>query len=141
MATIADELLNDFEDSGSEAGEDGEGEVAAQNASKSNNVDTVGDNHGNEAHHTSVMDLDDENDDGSEDDMQDLRENSELDQKKPGADAENEEEAKARVEKMKFGAVNDVRTVAGLMKTLGPVLEVSFKNSSLQSKTLCSTWQ
>ncbi|KAF2136759.1 uncharacterized protein K452DRAFT_236921 [Aplosporella prunicola CBS 121167] len=36
---------------------------------------------------------------------------------------EDEEEAKARVEKMQLGGVNDVRSVAGLMKTLQPVME------------------
>ena len=40
-------------------------------------------------------------------------------------DVEDEEEAKAKVEKMQLGGVDDVRSVAGLMKTLEPVLEVS----------------
>lgn len=40
-------------------------------------------------------------------------------------DGDDEEEAKAKVEKMQLGTVDDVRTVAGLMKTLQPVLEVS----------------
>ena len=42
-----------------------------------------------------------------------------------GADVEDEEETKAKVEKMELGAVDDVRSVARLMKTLEPVLEVS----------------
>jgi U4/U6 small nuclear ribonucleoprotein PRP31 len=43
-------------------------------------------------------------------------------------DAEDEAEAKARVEKTNFSAISDVRSVAGLMKTLKPVLEVSRKS-------------
>jgi hypothetical protein len=40
-------------------------------------------------------------------------------------DVEDEEETKAKVEKMQLGGVDDVRSVAGLMKSLEPVLEVS----------------
>lgn len=40
-------------------------------------------------------------------------------------DAEDEEEAKARIEKMQLANVADVRSVAGLMKQLEPVIEVS----------------
>jgi U4/U6 small nuclear ribonucleoprotein PRP31 len=40
-------------------------------------------------------------------------------------DVEDEEETKAKVEKMELGGVDDVRSVAKLMKTLEPVLEVS----------------
>ena len=38
---------------------------------------------------------------------------------------DDEEATKAKVEKMQLGGVDDVRSVAGLMKTLEPVLEVS----------------
>jgi U4/U6 small nuclear ribonucleoprotein PRP31 len=38
---------------------------------------------------------------------------------------DDEEDTKAKVEKMRLGTVRDVRSVAGLMKTLQPVLEVS----------------
>lgn len=40
-------------------------------------------------------------------------------------DAEDEEEAKARIEKMQLANVADVRSVAGLMRQLEPVIEVS----------------
>jgi U4/U6 small nuclear ribonucleoprotein PRP31 len=40
-------------------------------------------------------------------------------------DAEDEEEAKARIEKMQLASVSDVRSVAGLMRQLEPVMEVS----------------
>lgn len=42
-----------------------------------------------------------------------------------GVDVEDEEETKAKVEKMELRAVDDVRSVAQLMKKLEPVLEVS----------------
>lgn len=42
------------------------------------------------------------------------------------ADDDDEEARKAKVEKMQLGNVDDVRSVAGLMKVLEPVLEVSF---------------
>jgi hypothetical protein len=38
---------------------------------------------------------------------------------------EDPDEARAKVEKMQLHGINDVRSVAGLMKTLQPVLEVS----------------
>ncbi len=41
-------------------------------------------------------------------------------------DVEDEEDAKAKVEKMRLGGVNDVRNVANLMKTLEPILEVRY---------------
>jgi hypothetical protein len=40
-------------------------------------------------------------------------------------DVEDDEETKAKVEKMKLGGVDDVRSVAVLMKKLDPILEVS----------------
>lgn len=42
------------------------------------------------------------------------------------ADDDDEEARKAKVEKMQLGNVDDVRSVAGLMKVLEPVLEVCF---------------
>lgn len=42
------------------------------------------------------------------------------------ADDDDEEARKAKVEKMQLGNVDDVRSVAGLMKVLEPVLEVGF---------------
>lgn len=40
------------------------------------------------------------------------------------AEEDSEEASKARIEKMQLGAVKDVRSVASLMATLEPVLEV-----------------
>lgn len=108
MSTLVDELLQDFEDSGSEQGDErneddllGDGDAAATHGARAD-----GD-----------MDLD--GGEGEDDDME-----------MGGFDAgkkapEDPEEAKARIEKMQLKGVNDVRSVAGLMKTLEPVLEVS----------------
>jgi len=119
MATVADELLNDFEDSGSE-GEDetnnndfeADGVSDAPAASGLVKPAHTGDESGG-------MELDD--DEESVDDEMDM-DGSTI---KPGVEVEDEEEAKARVEKMQLGGVTDVRSVAGLMKTLEPILEVS----------------
>lgn len=113
MATLADELLADFDDSGS----DGEGQQNGDfmdddedGTSKSNgliraNNDGMG------------MDLDGDEDDGGDGDeeMSGMVMDGE----------DDEEEAKAKVEKMKLGNVEDVRSVARLMKQLEPILEVS----------------
>ena len=111
MSTLADELLNDFEDSGSE------GEGDQQNGFLQDGPSPPAAN----GHHTPagsmVLDGDEENVD-SDDEMEGMQGDG------AAADVEDEEEAKAKVEKMQLGGVNDVRSVAGLMKTLEPVLEV-----------------
>lgn len=111
MSTLADELLNDFEDSGSE------GEGDQRNGFLQDGPSPPAAN----GHHTPagsmVLDGDEENVD-SEDEMEGMQGGGAV------ADVEDEEEAKAKVEKMQLGGVNDVRSVAGLMKTLEPVLEV-----------------
>jgi len=109
MSTLADELLNDFEDSGSEGEGDKEelekGGLFPDNEDKS--LHLIKDNGG--------MELD-----GDEEDIDE--EMADLNTKE---DIEDEEETKAKVEKMQLGDVDDVRTVAGLMKKLEPVLKVS----------------
>ena len=118
MATLADELLNDFDDSGSETGEHD------QNGFLEDNVPSAQDDasRNGRTHSTSGMELD-----GDEEEIPDAEEelaaqNNTTDLK----DAPNEEETKARVEKMRLGGVSDVRNVAGLMKTLQPILEVRY---------------
>lgn len=112
MSTLADELLNDFEDSGSEA----EGE--RQNGLFQDGATPPPSNgHAHAPESSMVLDGDEE----------DVDEDDEMDGAPVNAaavDVEDEEEAKAKVEKMQLGAVNDVRSVAGLMKTLEPVLQV-----------------
>ena len=111
MATLADELLNDFEDSGSEAeGEDQQNGILQDGASPPPVNGTAP---------GSSMVLDGDEEDAAEDeDDESLR--GDL-----AAAVEDEEDAKAKVEKMQLGSVSDVRSVAGLMKTLEPILEVS----------------
>lgn len=101
MSTVADELLNDFGSSGDEAEEENDGLVSTENENPDGERD--------------AMDVDGENGvkDDSPDDHNDL----------PGL--QDAEATKARVEKMQLGAVKDVRSVASLMQTLEPVLEVS----------------
>ncbi|KXH29699.1 Prp31 C terminal domain-containing protein [Colletotrichum nymphaeae SA-01] len=111
MATLADELLNDFEDSGSEAEE------------TQQDNDPLGLDHAPEASGRKAsggMDLDD---DQSEPEDQD----EEMGGTPKGAvdPVEDAEDTKAKVEKMQLGGVNDVRSVASLMSSLEPVLEVS----------------
>ena len=113
MSTLADELLNDFEDSGSE----GEGEsngFLQDDAAPLENGTSV-----SKAGY--AMDVDEEADEDADEDenmvnSDALNDLNELD---------DEEAAKAKVEKLQLAQVDDVRSVAGLMKTMEPVLEVS----------------
>ena len=114
MSTLADELLNDFEDSGSE------GEGGQQNGFLHDDATPPTTNGRVQAPEGSMV-LDGDEEDVSEDDEADLGDSIVAG---AAADIEDEEEAKAKVEKMQLGGVNDVRSVAGLMKTLEPVLQV-----------------
>ncbi|KUI66663.1 U4/U6 small nuclear ribonucleoprotein Prp31 [Cytospora mali] len=107
MSTLVDELLQDFEDSGSEPGDErteddflgaGGGEAPITGA-----------------HADGDMDLDG---DGGEEGDEEMG-GTDISKQAP----EDPEEAKARIEKLQLKDVNDVRNVAGLMKTLEPVLE------------------
>ncbi|KAI4121540.1 MAG: hypothetical protein LQ338_006309 [Usnochroma carphineum] len=107
MSTLADELLNDFEESGSE------GEDEQQNGFRQESTPPV-----NGRKDTASMVLDgDEEEEEAEDEEEAIGGAPKLD------NVDDEDEAKAKVEKMQLGGVSDVRTVAGLMKTLEPVLE------------------
>ena len=110
MSTLADDLLKDFEDSGSENEDQQENEDGVfPTPPTTNGASPDG----------MILDGDEEADD------EDVSMNGDL------KDAEDEDEAKAKVEKMELGRVSDVRSVAGLMKTLEPVLEVSISCSQL----------
>ena len=112
MSTLADELLNDFEDTGSE------GDEEQRNGLLEDGTTTPVTN-GAGPDGSMVLD-------GDEEDVIEEDDNFAEDLTKGGvAEVEDEEEAKAKVEKMQLGGVSDVRNVAGLMKTLEPVLEVS----------------
>ena len=106
MASLADELLNDFDDSGSE----GEGEENGVKDEEASPLVGAGFTlKGGDAHQHSNQNDAEMNSGGAEELEGD----------------EDEEEAKQKVEKMQLGGVRDVRSVASLMKTMEPVLEVS----------------
>jgi hypothetical protein len=103
MSSLANDLLNDFEDSGSENGDLADQENGDPTDFRSNDGETES-----------------ADEDGGARDNRD-----------GGDDMDYEEDAKIKVEKMKLGGVSDVRSVAGLMKTLQPVLEVSYVQALL----------
>lgn len=125
MSTLADELLNDFEDSGSE------GEGHQQNGFLQNDATPPATNGRAQAPEGSMV-LDEDEEDASEDDGRPLGGGA---SNGAAADVEDEEEAKAKVEKMQLSGVDDVRSVARLMKTLEPVLQVCVFFLSLSYST------
>lgn len=122
MSTLADELLNDFEDSGSEEDADRQNGFLHDAPPSPVSSAIIGRRQSTSANGSAgvmVLDVDEEEDDEDEEMMNgDTLASGTLE------DAEDEEEAKAKVEKMQLGGINDVRNVAGLMKTLEPVLQV-----------------
>lgn len=131
MSTLADELLNDFEDSGSDGEGDHQSSFLHDTLTQPATALTNGHQHGatySDSAGVMVLDVDEEEDDEDEE---------MVDGGATGPDtienAEDEEEAKAKVEKMQLGGVNDVRNVAGLMKTLEPILEVGSTSFILNS--------
>lgn len=111
MATLAEELLNDFDDSDDEQNEE-------ENEFKPSDENGASPN---EQHIVEGMEVDANEDEDAEDEG-----NA---QKQIDEDLDDEDAAKAKVEKMQLGGVSDVRNVAGLMKQLQPVLEVSSSQS------------
>lgn len=117
MTTVAEDLLNDFESGDENEDEqqqngdlfadqgfsDAEGLVKPSGAPSGGHMELEGD--------------------------EEQQEDTDMDGAAPAHlkmdDAEDEEEAKARIEKMHLASVSDVRSVAGLMKQLEPVMEVS----------------
>jgi U4/U6 small nuclear ribonucleoprotein PRP31 len=116
MATLADELLNDFEDSGSEDGNRQNGFLGDEDQGEPNEhafKDEPSD-------FQIKMELDDDEEEVEDAEEEQAAQNEGRDLN----DIPDEEETKAKVEKMNLGGVGDVRSVAVLMKTLQPVLEV-----------------
>lgn len=117
MTTIADELLNDFEDD--DDGTDDEQQrdeffPSEDAASLSASAEgRPGNGH---------MELDGDEEEPDDDDADGAHATMES--------AEDEMETKARVERMQLRNVSDVRSVASLMKQLQPVIEVSLATSS-----------
>lgn len=115
MTTIADELLNDFEDSGSEQGEERPDDLLGETDGLSGANGTAGVKQENVG-----MELEDDEEEPEDEDV-----DAGVPAHLKVEDGEDEEETKARVEKLELKAVSDVRSVAGLMKQLEPVIEVS----------------
>ncbi|RYP91651.1 hypothetical protein DL770_002277 [Monosporascus sp. CRB-9-2] len=113
MSTLADELLQDFEDSGSENGEDHVD--AASNAGLETNG--VSDRRGDNADTDMVLDGDEEAEPDREDE-----EMGGVNAASP-VHLDDQEAAKARVEKMQLGTVKDIRKVTRLMDRLEPLLK------------------
>ena len=123
MSTLADELLNDFEDSGSEREDEQKNSFLHDTISSppANLVNGHG-RHSKSVGHNGSMELDDDEEDVDVQDEQLISQDGS--NGNTLVDADDEEDAKAKVEKMQLGGINDVRSVAGLMKSLEPVLQV-----------------
>ena len=117
MTTVAEDLLNDFEsDDENEAQENGE-LFADHGYSDEGLVDPTRNLAG--ASNGDHMELE-----GDEEQQDDEDPDAAAPSHLKMEDAEDEEEAKARIEKMQLASVSDVRSVAGLMRQLEPVMEV-----------------
>ena len=130
MATIADELLNDFESDGEEQ-EDEQSTAFLDEQGGVGRPATVETMSSQAQHGNGGMELDGDEEEPDE---------ADLDGNAPShlkvEDAEDQEETKARVEKMQLQGVSDVRSVAGLMKQLQPVIEVSLPTPPKQPVTV-----
>jgi len=119
MTTIAEDLLNDFESDDENDDEQQNGELFADHGySDEGLVDPTRNLAG--ASNGDHMDLE-----GDEEQHDDADPDAAAPSHLKMEDAEDEEEAKARIEKMQLASVSDVRSVAGLMRQLEPVMEVS----------------
>ena len=128
MTTIAEDLLNDFESDDENDQEQQNGELFADHGYSD---EGLGDPTRNLAGASNGDHMELEGDEEQQDDEDpDAAAPSHLKME----DAEDEEEAKARIEKMQLASVSDVRSVAGLMKQLEPVMEVSKPNFPLQDE-------
>lgn len=112
MSTVADELLNDFGSSGDEAEENDNGLLSEEHQQENGDRD--------------AMDVDGDKEGSEHEDANDMN------------DTGDAEATKAKVEKMQLGAVKDVRSVASLMQTLEPVLEVSTAHAHARRRRLDS---
>jgi U4/U6 small nuclear ribonucleoprotein PRP31 len=122
MSTLADELLQDFEDSGSENGDEQNGlgldeETAA-----------LAQNNGDSSYDNGEMILDGDEEPDEDEEMGGTNSSA-------FNPMEDEDEAKARIEKMQLGGVKDVRKVTTVMDRLEPLLKVS--RNSLSTHSFC----
>lgn len=108
MSTLAQELLDDFEESGSENGDNHSELGLDADEAPRQAVDQDAD-----------MVLDGDEEPGAADDEDEAM----------GGTLDEEEDARAKVEKMHFGAVKDVRKVSTIMDRLEPLLKVIYPPS------------
>ncbi|KAF2722822.1 Nop domain-containing protein [Polychaeton citri CBS 116435] len=106
MTTIAEDLLADFEDSGSDNGEDEQ------------ESDSFRLNDGGQSNGDGGMEMD-----GDEEEVDQDGNETTLPGDLKADNQEDEEETKARIERMQLGGVSDVGSVATLWKQLEPVIE------------------
>lgn len=119
MSTLAQELLDDFEESGSENGDNhSELGLDADGAAPQQAGDQDAD---------MVLDGDEEPDAADDDDDEAM-----------GGTLDEEEDARAKVEKMHFGAVKDVRKVSTVMDRLEPLLKdiARFQSKPLDAQAI-----
>ena len=124
MTTVAEDLLNDFEDSGNEEEDEqrngdlfadqGYSDVQNEGVEQADAVTSLQPSANGSMESDGDEEAPDEADIGGSAPTH-IKQEVE----------EDAEETKARVEKMELKGVGDVRSVAGLMKTLQPVLDVS----------------
>jgi U4/U6 small nuclear ribonucleoprotein PRP31 len=122
MTTIAEDLLNDFESDDDDNQDEQNGELFADHGYSDEGLVDPGKLTG--ALNGDHMELE-----GDEEQHDDEDPDAAAPSHLKMDDAEDEEEAKARIEKMQLASVSDVRSVAGLMRQLEPVMEVSKSTS------------
>lgn len=119
MTTIAEDLLNDFESDDENDDEQQNGELFADHGYSDEGLVDPG------SKMTGAPNGDHMELEGDEEQHDDADPDAAAPSHLKMEDAEDEEEAKARIEKMQLASVSDVRSVAGLMRQLEPVMEVS----------------
>lgn len=115
MSSVAEDLLNDFGGSGDEA-DDFEQDGLAP----------IDEGAGEDKADDDAMQVDGAKGDAAADGSDDAAQDAAADDDEANVDGGVSEAQKARVDKMKLGAVNDVRKVASLMQTLEPILKVRY---------------
>lgn len=133
MSTLADELLQDFEDADSPEEDEG-ASVFLQNGDPQRPTVANGRSRRkrNYTDHDGSMELDGDEEDDEDDPDDEMKDDAGGDVKIDGLEeGDDPDDARAKVEKMQLGGIDDVRSVAGLMKTLEPVLQ---KISEFQSQ-------
>ncbi|KAI5304259.1 hypothetical protein KEM55_000148, partial [Ascosphaera atra] len=127
MASLADELLNDFEEQSGSEGERGDAQDLLEDGAPTPGLLGLRKSEGPED-----VDMGMDGEDEMADEEREYAEKQAAKMAKEagvgatpreGEEGEEEEDDKTRIEKMQLAGVADVRSVARLMKSLRPVLE------------------